>query len=282
MQTTIDYINNQLKPFYPDSEIKSFIHLILNHVCKIKSYEIPLRKDKKISDNERTEIERIVSSLKAYKPIQYVLNETEFFGLSFFVNESVLIPRPETEELVELILNNHQSEHLRILDIGTGSGCIAISLAKNMTASEIYAIDVSEEALETAKENAIRNQVDVRFFQQDVLANLLESILSEKFDIIVSNPPYVTQGEKSALHDNVLKYEPHLSLFVPQNNPLLFYERIADIGHKLLNKNAYLYFEINALYGSEICRMLEEKAYSNIQLHQDISGKDRMISAHRL
>jgi len=294
MQTTIDYIKNELKPFYPDSEIKLFISLILNHICQIKLYEIPLCKDKKISDTERIEIERIVSLLKEYKPIQYILNETEFFGLPFFVNESVLIPRPETEELVELILNNHRLDNLRILDIGTGSGCIAISLAKNMTKSEVYAIDISEEALEVARENALRNHIDnIHFFQQDILTNegldcFASSCLAmsnqqnnklsqRKFDIIVSNPPYVTSEEKSSLHDNVLKHEPHLALFVPQNNPLLFYEKIADIGQVLLNQKACLYFEINALYGDKICQMLETKNYSNIKLHQDISGKDRMI-----
>ena len=295
MQATIDYIKNELNFFYSDSEIKSLIRLILNHVCQIKFYEILFCKDNKISDTERMEIERIVSYLKEYKPIQYILNETEFFGLPFVVNESVLIPRPETEELVELILNNHRDDNLRVLDIGTGSGCIAICLAKNMVESEIYAMDISEKALEVAKENALRNNANVHFFQQDILTNkgwdcFVESCLAmknprndeplqKKFDIIVSNPPYVTPEEKSTMHSTVLKYEPHLAIFIPQDNPLLFYEKIADIGHILLSKKACLYFEINALYGNEICRMLEAKGYSNIELHRDISEKDRMISA---
>ena len=280
MQTIIDYIKNELKPFYPDSEIKPFIRLILNHVCKIKSYEISICKDKKISDNERAEIERIISFLKEYKPIQYILGETEFFGLPFFVDESVLIPRPETEELVELILKNHRNKDLRILDIGTGSGCIAVSLAKNMPDSQIYAIDISEEALLLAEKNAIRNNVEVHFFQQDIFSDLHRHILSEKFDIIVSNPPYIAPNEKSIMHDNVLKYEPHIALFVPQDDPLLFYKKIADTGHLLLNENGYLYFEINTLSGKETFQTLEKKGYSNIRLHRDISGKDRMISAN--
>jgi len=217
--------------------------------------------------------------LKEYKPIQYILGETEFFGLNFSVNQSVLIPRPETEELVELILKNHSGENLKILDIGTGSGCIAISLAKNMPSAKVYAIDISEDALSVAKENATRNQVEIQFFQQDILAELPDNIFNEKLDIIVSNPPYITPIEKYSIHDNVLKYEPHTALFVPQNNPLLFYERIADIGHSLLNKSGFLYFEINALYGKEICQMLQTKGYSNIKLYQDISGKNRMIEA---
>jgi len=295
MKAIIDYLKNELKSFYSDSEVKLFTRLILNHVCQIKFYEMLICRDRKISDAEQMEIDRIVSSLKEYKPIQYILNETEFFGLSFWVDESVLIPRPETEELVELILNNHRHDNLRILDIGTGSGCIAVSLAKNVVNSEIYAIDISEKALEVAKENAFRNRVYVHFFQQDILDNkgldcFVASCLTmanphnnepsqKKFDIIVSNPPYVTPEEKSTLHENVLNYEPHLALFVPQNNPLLFYEKIADIGHILLNRNAHLYFEINALYGNEVCQMLGARNYSNVKLYQDISGKDRMVSA---
>ena len=282
MQTVIDYIKNELKPFYPGSEIKSFIRLILQQVCKIKSCEISTCKDIKISVNERAEIERIIIYLKEYKPIQYILGETEFFGLVFSVNQSVLIPRPETEELVELILKNHPEENLRILDIGTGSGCIAISLAKKMPFATVCAIDISEGALFTAKENAIRNQVEIQFYRQDILAKLPDYISDRKFDIIVSNPPYVTPKEKSAIHDNVLKYEPHAALFVPQDNPLLFYERIANTGHSLLNKSGFLYFEINPLYGQEICQMLQTKGYLDVKLHPDISGKDRIISAKRV
>jgi len=278
----IDYIKNELKPFYPDTEIKSFIHLILEHVCQIKPCEILICKDIKISDNKQAEIERIVASLKEYEPIQYILGESEFFGLTFSVNQSVLIPRPETEELVELILKNHSEKNLSILDVGTGSGCIAVSLVKNMPSATVYALDISDDALSTAKENAARNQAEIQFYRQDIFAELPENIAAEKFDIMVSNPPYVTPSEKSAIHDNVLKYEPHVALFVPQNNPLLFYERIADTGHSLLNKPGFLYFEINPFYRKDICRMLLTKGYSNIKLYKDISGKDRMISARIL
>ncbi len=280
MQTIIDYIKKELKPFYPDSEIKSFIRLILEYVCKIKPYEISICKDKKISSNERAEIERIVDCLKDYKPVQYILGETEFFGLPFKVNKSVLIPRPETEELVELILENHPEGNLQILDVGTGSGCIAISLAKNMPDSKVYAIDISEEALFVAKENAIRHQATVQFYQQDILTELSPGIDTKKFDIIVSNPPYITPEEKAIMHDNVMKYEPHTALFVPQDNPLLFYEKIAGIGHILLNTNGRLYFEINALYGRETCEMMKKSGYKEVKLFQDISGNDRMVSGN--
>ena len=289
MQTFINCTKNELKPFYPESEINSFVRLMLDFVCQMKPYEISLCKDKQLSDNEREELNRIVEFLKGYKPIQYILGETEFFGLRFLVNESVLIPRPETEELVELILKSFlplphpkgdklANGNIRILDIGTGSGCIAVSLAKNMPLSKVSAIDISEDALRIAKKNAALNDAEVRFLLQDILVDLSDGIFFDKLDVIVSNPPYITPNEKEMMHDNVLRYEPHLALFTPQDNPLLFYERIADIGHSLLNKSGSLYFEINALYGKEICRMLQAKGYSDVKLYQDISGKDRMIS----
>ena len=278
MQSTIESIKNQLSSFYPDSEIKSFIRLIFAHVCKTEPHEILVCKDKKISANEQSEIKRIINSLKEYKPIQYILGETEFFGLNFLVNESVLIPRPETEELVELILNNHKNEAPRILDIGVGSGCIAIALAKNIPNASVVAIDISEKALLVAKENASKNNVELDFYQQDILAEISEEIFAKKFDIIVSNPPYITPKEKDIMHDNVLKYEPQTALFVPQENPLLFYKRITDLGHILLNKNGHLYFEINALFGKETCETLTDSDYEEVHLYQDISGKDRIVT----
>ena len=277
MQSVINYIKAQLKPFYPESEIKSFIQLILDFICKIKPYEISIGKDKQLSDNEREEINRIVGFLKEYKPIQYILGETEFFGLRFLVDESVLIPRPETEELVELILNDYKGKDISILDIGTGSSCIAVSLAKNIPLSKVYAIDISEESLLVAKKNAALNDVDVQFYQQDVFSALSENIFSDKFDVIVSNPPYITPDEKKAMHDNVLKYEPHIALFTPQNNPLLFYDRIAELGKYLLKQGGGVYFEINALYGKQVCDLLKDLGYENVQLYQDISGNDRIV-----
>ncbi len=279
MQTIIQYIEHELTSFYPDSEIKSFSRLIVNHVCKIKPYEFFLYKDIKIPENERKEIIAIVDSLKKQKPLQYILGETEFFGLTFFVDERVLIPRPETEELVELILKNHQKpEKLNILDIGTGSGCIAIALSKYLPDSDIYAIDISEEALIVAKKNAEQNKVKVNFSPSDILCHLPDYLSDIRFDIIVSNPPYITPSEQEKMSDNVLKYEPHTALFVPQNDPLLFYKRIADVGNNLLNQGGKLYFEVNSSFGKETLNMLKEKGYDEVLLLQDISGNDRMIS----
>ncbi|MCL2651096.1 MAG: peptide chain release factor N(5)-glutamine methyltransferase [Candidatus Azobacteroides sp.] len=284
MQVTIDYIKEQLKPFYPESEIKSFIRLMLDFVCKIEPYEISIGKGKKLSDNERKEIDRIVEFLKEYKPVQYILGETEFFRLRFLVDESVLIPRPETEELVELILNDYKGKNIQILDIGTGSGCIAISLAKNMPLSKVYGIDISEGALNVAKKNAALNDVEVRFFLRDILDcfvprndELSSSMTEHSLDVIVSNPPYITPDEKKTMQDNVLRYEPHIALFTSQNKPLLFYERIAYLSKSLLKPGGRIYFEINALYGDKVCDLLKNAGYGDVQLHRDISGNDRIV-----
>lgn len=277
MRQSIEHIKEQLYPFWPEEEVKSFIRIILDKVSGIKPYQIQLDKDKKLSLEERKQIEQIVTLLREHKPIQYILGETEFFGLPFFVNESVLIPRPETEELVELILVNHpKREKLRILDIGAGSGCIAISLKKHWPEAEVYAIDISEKALSVAIRNAERNNVRIHFFQQDILSDLSADITNTPFDIIVSNPPYITPKEQEIMHDNVLRYEPHQALFVPENQPLLFYERIANIGKTVLKPEGKLYFEINALFGTETCALLKENGYNNVFLYQDISGKDRI------
>ncbi len=302
MQETINHIKNQLKPFYPESEVKSFVRLVLDFVCQIKPYEISLCKDKQLSDNERGEIDRIVGFLKQYKPIQYILGEMEFFGLRFWVDESVLIPRPETEELVELILSDYVEPNLsisllkgdklahkniRILDIGTGSGCIAVSLAKNMPLSKVYAMDISEDALLVAKKNAALNDVDVQFLLQDIFdENVVDAVTmaivrnnptEHLFDVIVSNPPYIAPTEKETMHDNVLRYEPHLALFTPQDNPLLFYERIAALGKSFLKRGGNVYFEVNALYGEKVCGLLKNAGYRDVQLRKDISGNDRIV-----
>ncbi|GHT11909.1 release factor glutamine methyltransferase [Bacteroidia bacterium] len=282
MQTTLNLIKAQLQHLYSDAEIKAFGFLILESVCCLDKQAVLRDKDKQLSPNERFQIGEIIESLKKYRPIQYILGETEFYGLRFKVNENVLIPRPETEELVDLIQSDYRKSPLSVLDIGTGSGCIAIALAKNLPDASVYALDISEKALEIARQNAERNRVNVHFFQQDILADFPANSsgdLPEKWDIIVSNPPYVTPEEKRAMSKNVLDYEPHQALFAPQKKPLLFYERIADMGLNRLEESGALYFETSALYGKETVGMLREKGYRSVQLLQDISGKDRMIIA---
>lgn len=284
MQKTISFIESELEGLYPPNEIRSFTHRIIEYLFHQEKQFFLLDKDKQLSPIERVRAEEIVTELKKFRPIQYILGETEFYGLKFKVNENVLIPRPETEELVDLVINdilqlaqNYKSPSLplSILDIGTGSGCIAISLAKKFNSVLVSGIDVSEAALETAKLNASINNVSVNFVQADILKDQL----SMQYDIIVSNPPYITPKEKKEMSKNVLDYEPHEALFVPEKQPLLFYERIADIGKEHLESNGKLYFETSSLYGRETALMLENKGYKNILLLKDISGKDRMIKA---
>ena len=221
---------------------------------------------------------RAIRELQTAKPIQYILGETEFFSNRFFVNENVLIPRPETEELVDWVLQEYpdKSEKIKILDVGTGSGCIAISLAKALPNAVVTAIDVSEGALKVAKRNAELNSVVTYFLQQDILR--IET-LPDKYDIIISNPPYVRELEKKEIRHNVLEYEPHLALFVPDNNPLLFYDKIATLAQQTLNPNGSLFFEINQYLGQEMQTLLEQKLFTEITLRQDLFGNDRMIKA---
>jgi len=246
-------------------------------------------KDNHLSSNEVRRIRKIVEELKKYRPIQYILGETEFYGLKFIVNENVLIPRPETEELVDWILQlfpvqEREKEKGVCLDIGTGSGCIAVSLSKNLPGFSVYALDISDKALAVARHNAELQQAEVRFFQQDILdAQALSSPeLPHEWNIIVSNPPYVVPSEKKNMSPNVLNYEPHRALFVLEEKPLLFYERIADIGLQHLKKDGFLFFEINSRCGEMTVRMLKNKGYKNVELLKDISGNDRMIKAYNL
>jgi release factor glutamine methyltransferase len=300
----------ELSSLYDEKEIESFFYLILENFHQIKRIDLALNPQMRMNDKQLLHWESILSDLKKQKPIQYILGETEFYGLPFLVNENTLIPRPETEELVELIIKqNSKSEippepkvngaklnsKLKILDIGTGSGCIAISLVKNISNVEVYAIDISEEALETAKKNAQINQVEIHFIQADILKiNNLEQLptsnpklethnpkLETQFDIIVSNPPYVRILEKQEINPNVLEYEPHLALFVEDDDALIFYRKIAQLALKSLTPNGKLYFEINQYLGKETVELIESFGFKNVVLHKDIYGNDRMIEGTR-
>lgn len=276
MQQTILFIKTELADFYPRTEIQNFVFLLLEFVCSIDKQSILSGKDKKISLNERILIERYVAELKKHRPIQYITGETEFFGLPFKIQEGALIPRPETEELVEWITESVNNNRLiSILDIGTGSGCIAVALAKKIKQSQVSAVDISEKALELAKVNANKNDVEIIFLKKDILRDDVPG----KWDVIVSNPPYITPKEKEHMSANVLEYEPHEALFVPQKKPLLFYERIADIAINQLNPGGYLFFEINSSFGEVTANLLIEKGFQSVTLRKDISGNDRMIKA---
>lgn len=271
---------HELSSLYDEKEIESFFYLIVEKRHGLKRIDLALQPETVIDGVHLKQWKNIVADLKIYKPIQYILGETEFCSLPFLVNENVLIPRPETEELVELILSNNRITELpnplKILDIGTGSGCIPISLKKNLPNAEVYAIDVSEKALATATKNAELNEVDVHF----ILKNILQTDdLEQQFDIMVSNPPYVRNLEKAEINPNVLEYEPHLALFVDDNDALLFYRKITELATKNLNPNGKLYFEINQYLGKETVALIESFGFKNVDLIQDIYGNDRMISA---
>ena len=275
MQKTISYIKEYLKAYYPESEISGFIRIIIEHITK-RSYPQAVISDTKLTEEQTDLLHSILDRLKTFEPIQYIIGETEFFGLPFHVTKDVLIPRPETEELVELILNENKKSGLKVLDIGTGSGAIAIALAKHLEEGYIEAWDISEEALKIASLNAESNAVDITFRNVDVLKNYPTDT---KFDIVVSNPPYILEKEKSGMDQNVLDYEPHTALFVPDNNGLLFYDRIADIALDLLEPNGKLYFEINQTKGQNTVELVKSKGFINVSLFQDLNKNDRMVRA---
>lgn len=269
-----------LTELYPESEIQSFFNILIEFKLNLKRVDVALQPTFEITATDFNFLEKAVADLKNHIPIQYIIGETEFYGLPFYVNKHVLIPRPETEELVDWIVNEFkiksQKSNIKILDIGTGSGCIPISLAKKLPNTEIYAIDVSSEALKTAKENAALNNVTINFIEADILNT---TKLASTFDIIVSNPPYVRYLEKQEMQPNVLKNEPHLALFVKDNNPLVFYDKIADLAKNHLSKNGQLFFEINQYLGKQTVDLLKTKGFTTIELKKDLFGADRMMKA---
>ncbi|TDE29869.1 peptide chain release factor N(5)-glutamine methyltransferase [Flavobacterium ranwuense] len=268
----------ELTPIYDAGEAESFFYLILEEKHQLKRIDLALHPDLVFSEAEIVVWNSISEQLKQEIPVQYLLGKTSFYGLDFEVNENVLIPRPETEELVEWILESQkskaESQKVKILDIGTGSGCIAISLAKNLPNARVFAIDVSEKALATAQKNAENNSVNVTFINQNILET---EDLMQQFDIIVSNPPYVRNLEKEEIKKNVLENEPHLALFVEDNDALIFYKKIAELAQKNLSENGELYFEINQYLGKEMVDLLEKMNFKNIELRKDIYGSDRMV-----
>ena len=271
------YFNNALLEYYPETEIESFFNLLSEHILRMKRIDISQNLYAVVSGKKYDKFQKAIDRLKKYEPIQYILGDTEFYGLVFKVNPSVLIPRPETEELVAWIIREHKDkEEISILDIGTGSGCIAITLAKNLPNAKVFALDVSEEALKTAKQNAKSNNVEVEFIEADILDWNFDNL---QFDAIVSNPPYVRELEKENMRANVLDHEPHLALFVKDNDALLFYRKITEVARNILKPNGQLYFEINESLGNSTEELLVDASYKSIELKKDIFEKDRMIKA---
>ena len=271
----------KLSSLYDVMEAESFFYLILENRHQMKRIDLIINPELAFSIEEIKKWDAILEQLLLEIPIQYVLGTAHFYGLEFEVNENVLIPRPETEELVDWIINDcrlNKQSNIKVLDIGTGSGCIAISLAKNLDEAQVSAIDISDKALETACKNALDNGVVVDFYEKNILET---TALEQQFDIIVSNPPYVRQLEKSEIKKNVLDNEPHLALFVADHDALVFYRKIAGLAQQNLVGNGWLYFEINQYLGKEMIALLEEMNFRKVVLRKDIYGNDRMIKAEK-
>lgn len=294
------WLKEKLKNFYAEEELPDILFLTLNFITGLSQTQLHAFPEKELNDDQIPMLLLLAKKLQTGMPVQYALGETEFFGLRFEVNPFVLIPRPETEELVSWILEEKggkvkgerwrgegqkgESSEVRgeremaerILDIGTGSGCISVAIKKNWLEAEVSGLDISTEALKTAQKNALSNEVEVIFFQQDIL-NFYPVKEALPYSIIVSNPPYITPNEQKLMHNNVLDFEPYQALFVPENDPLLFYRTIARHASFMLQKNGLLFFEINEKYGKQTLGLLQQNGFVELELRKDFRGKDRMV-----
>lgn len=282
LKDLLQHFTIQLRGIYETGEIAAVFYLTAEHISGLSRAGLGIKGDKEVPQMEVQAYESVLKKLKTGIPVQYILGETVFYGLPFKVNPAVLIPRPETEELVEWVLESTTlaaatGTKMRMLDVGTGSGCIAIALKKNLPGYDVFALDVSEAAIETAAANAALNEADIHFINADIR----KFGTAQKFDLILSNPPYVTLKEKAGMHENVLAHEPHLALFVADERPLEFYEAIADFAYAHLSDMGLLFFEINENFGKEMIEMLTAKSFKNIELKKDMQGKDRMIRCIR-
>lgn len=271
-----DFIS-KLSTIYNESEAESIARIVLEDAAGISNLSRLSGINPEIRDENIPVLNAILIRLMNHEPLQYILGEQFFFGMKFKVNPSVLIPRRETEELVQWIVKEHGRDlYPNILDIGTGSGCIPIALKKNIPSAQVFATDISEKAINTAKENAVAAGAEIEFAVSDILT--LENPFHQPFDIIVSNPPYITVEEKDSMMKNVTEYEPHVALFVPENNsPLIFYEKIFQFALENLNNKGLLYFEINESFGNEVADLYRKFGFQQVMLRKDMQGKDRMI-----
>lgn len=287
----IEQAKQELQHLYDESELQQIIFLLLEEVMGFSRTDLQLRSSQELDEKSKESLDDFIRQLKAGRPLQYVLGYAWFSGMKFIVNENVLIPRPETEELVEWIISHHENlngfrvrnsilnSHISALDIGTGSGCIAVSIKKALPAAAFHAIDISEEALLVAKQNAEAHAAAVNFFQGDILSTDFQKAVGDKFDIIVSNPPYVRKSEMNSMAPQVKDHEPHNALFVQDEDPLIFYSAIADFAKTHLKEGGQLFFEINATLGTEVRNLLLKKGFLNVELKKDISGNFRMVRA---
>lgn len=273
------FIRKELQGIYPPEEIRSLSLLVLTHCTGIQPVEMHSNPDQPVSETALAQINKIIDGLKIYKPVQYMTGTTQFYGLPLKVNEDVLIPRPETEELVHWILGDYSgTSFLRILDIGTGSGNIALALAKNLVSADVWATDNSAPALHLAKENARENGLMVHFVFSDILHAGSYS-LPGQFDIIVSNPPYIPESEKDSLPRNVANFEPSQALFVPDDDPLLFYRKIISFAQIKLKQGGAVYVEIHENFGHEVTALFRKEGFLNVEIRKDINEKNRMVKA---
>ncbi|MDO1500237.1 peptide chain release factor N(5)-glutamine methyltransferase [Winogradskyella maritima] len=269
-----------LQNLFPKEEIDQFFFMLVEHYFNIARIQLHLDSELTSSKDEQEQLFSALDQLKESVPIQYILGETDFYGLTFKLSEATLIPRPETEELVDWIIKDNTSHsNLKVLDIGTGSGCIAIALAKHLESASVSGVDISSEALKCAEVNSNLNNTKVQFSKFDILNAEKDANFTEQFDIIVSNPPYVRELEKVEIQPNVLNHEPHSALFVSDDNPLVFYAKICEFAVENLKPNGQLYFEINQYLGQEMIALLELFEFENIELRTDYSGNDRMLKA---
>lgn len=270
-------ISSPLEPVYGKREAANIGIELIRHCYQVNRLQLTLNEPIPFTESEKTRLEAMIARLVNEEPLQHVLGSVEFFGLEFKTDHRALIPRPETEELMDWIAQKHYNEAVKVLDIGTGTGCIPVSLARHLKNATVSGVDLSQEALDLAHENAVFNKVEVTFQQMDILSEDLQ----EKYDIIVSNPPYIPEADKKQMAANVLNFEPEQALFVPDSQPLLFYERIASLAMAHLNPGGILYFEIHENFGSAVVGLLKTKGFAGIELRQDLQGKDRMTKAVR-
>ena len=273
------YFLNLLASKYTEEEILFFFRILCEDFFDLPRHKLAFQLDEQLSEEQQTKLNNALLLLQQEYPLQYIIGHTEFYGLKIKVNSSTLIPRPETEELVDWIISStNKNKEVKILDIGTGSGCMAISLAKNLPKSKVFALDISAEAIKTAKENALINKVNVQFKEANIL-NAPE--IHETFDIIVSNPPYVLESEKDLMKKNVLDFEPETALFVKDTDALIFYRAIAELSREKLNPDGVLFFEINENKGNQTMDLLKQQNFINIEIKKDYREKDRMVKAQK-
>ncbi len=279
MRATIQYIEQELRDLYPKTEIRAFTRLMLEHVCGLNYTQQVLLNDQLLEDSFKITIGEMVKRLKDHEPIQYIMGEIEFAGLKLMVAPPVLIPRPETEELVQWIAETELPNAPALLDVGTGSGCIALALKYRIPDASVSALDFMEQAIEVAHQNAELNKLEVEFFKTDIMN--WETKAWRKLDAIISNPPYVRESEKENMSANVLNYESEKALFVPDNDPLIFYRRITEFANRWLKENGWLFFEINESLGNEMIELVKGFGFKSVEIKKDLFGKDRMLRCRK-